>query len=139
MSENLANLAETTLANAMGINDLSITVSSANFLTPEFRVIIDQEIILVTGVVDITWYIIRAQENTIAASHKAGAIITQVLTVQGLTNFITQTIEGYSGFSGGTSGYSGFSGYSGVGIENLDGGSPSSVYLMNQIIDGGIP
>ena len=93
--ENLANLASTTLLNLIGSGDTSITVASIGsplpFPSPNFRIVIDQEIILVTGVSGTIWTVIRGQENTTAIQHNAGSAVTQILTVQGLTNFITQT------------------------------------------------
>ena len=92
MTENFANLSSTKLTNPMLIGDSSLQVeSSASFPSSNFRIIIDTELIFVETVTGTTWSILRGQEGTTPAEHKIGDYITQVLTVQGLTNFISQT------------------------------------------------
>ena len=92
MTENFANLASTKLTSPILIGDSSLQVeSSASFPSSNFRIIIDCELIFVETVTGITWSILRGQENTIPAEHKSGDLITQVLTLQGLTNFVNQS------------------------------------------------
>ncbi len=86
MAEQYANDVQTTLANAAGSGDTTITVSStAGFPTSgNFRIRIDGELLLVTGVSGATWTVTRAVEAVggvqTATSHSAGATVTHVLT-----------------------------------------------------------
>jgi hypothetical protein len=92
MAENISNNASTTLASNCGLTDGTITVtSSTGFPAPNYRLVIDSEIMLVTAVDGNTWTVTRAQENTALAGHTAGASAMNVLTAQGLQNYI-QTI-----------------------------------------------
>lgn len=89
MAEQLANDALTTLASAIGASDTSLTVASATGFptTGNFRIRIDNEILLVTAVAGTTFTVNRGQEGTTAAPHSAGATVAQVLTVEGLTQW----------------------------------------------------
>jgi hypothetical protein len=86
------NNAQTTLPQALSSSTGSIVFSAlpANFPTgPQFRILIDSELLLVTAVsVSVsgtTWTVTRGIENTTAASHVAGATITGVLTAGALS------------------------------------------------------
>ena len=85
-TERFANQASTTLSSAIGSGDLSISVQAAtNFPgSPEFRVRLGQELMLVTGVVGTTWTVTRGVEGTTAASHAIGTAVVAVLTGGGL-------------------------------------------------------
>ena len=86
MTENLANLASTTIATDGG--STSITVASSSGFPPvNFRIVVDSELMLVTNVAGTTWTVTRALENTSQVTHSTGATVTQVLTVGGLTAF----------------------------------------------------
>jgi len=94
MPEVFANNAASTL-NA-GINN-SVTslvvVSAAAFpTTGNFRILIDSELMLVTGVSGSTFTVTRAVEGTSAASHLAAAAVTQLLTNGSLQQFRADTI-----------------------------------------------
>ncbi|OAI41007.1 hypothetical protein AYO40_00565 [Planctomycetaceae bacterium SCGC AG-212-D15] len=80
--EQFANNAQSTLASAIGNGALSLTVqSAAGFSTQgNFRIQIDNEIMLVTNVSGNVFTVSRGQEGTSAASHNAGACVTQELT-----------------------------------------------------------
>lgn len=88
MVEQFANNATTTLSVIGGINNIvtSIVVTSATpFPTsPQFRIIIDSEIMLVTGVSGTTFTVTRGAENTTAASHSNGATVAMIFTAGAL-------------------------------------------------------
>lgn len=72
----------TTLSSS--VNDSATTISVASSAafpaTGNFRVRIDDEILLVTAVSGTTWTVTRGQENTSAASHANAAAVDYVLT-----------------------------------------------------------
>lgn len=88
MAEQLANLASTTLS--AGINNtvtsIPVVSSAAPFpQTGDYRIAVDNEIMLVTAVPDATHFTAtRGAEGTTAASHSSGATVAHVLTAGGL-------------------------------------------------------
>lgn len=80
--ENLGNDFATTLAAAITtVGQATCTVaSSTGAPSPQFRVRIDDELILVTAVSHPTWNITRGIESTTAATHLNGADVVLVLT-----------------------------------------------------------
>ena len=81
-TERFANQASTTLSSAIGSGDLSISVQGVTHFptSPEFRIRISQELLLVTGVVGTTWTVTRGIEGTTSASHALGSTVVAVLT-----------------------------------------------------------
>ena len=84
--EQFTNDAITTLVNTIASTDTSLTVAT-NLGFPasaQFRIRIDNEILLVTGVSGATWTVTRAVEPVsglqVAAAHAAGASVEHVLT-----------------------------------------------------------
>ena len=96
MSEHFSNNAVTTLANSIGTTDTEITVSNADgFPSPNFRIVIDTEIMLVTAVSGVVFTVTRAIESTSLVGHTSNATVAQVLTAGALHQAITDmTIEG---------------------------------------------
>jgi hypothetical protein len=86
--EQLANNAQTTLANTALSGASTITVSGVtNFPTSgNFRILIDSELMLVTGISSDTFTVTRAVEGTTAANHSSGAVVTCILTAGALAN-----------------------------------------------------
>lgn len=80
--EKFANNATTTLNGAISSGASSLVVSSATAFptTPQFRILIDSEILLVTGVSGTTFTVLRGQEDTVAAAHNNGATVEHVLS-----------------------------------------------------------
>jgi len=80
--ERFANKASTTLASGIGSGDLSLTVASAALFptSGQFRIIIENEILLVTNVAGTTFTVTRGQEGTTATSHGSGMPVTCILT-----------------------------------------------------------
>lgn len=84
MTEQFSNNATTTInqIGGIGTSDTTVTVTSASLFpaSPQFRIIIDSEIMLVTTVVGTLFTISRGVENTVVASHTNGATVAQILT-----------------------------------------------------------
>jgi len=80
--ERFTNNGESTLGSGIDNAVTSLTVASASsFPTAgNFRIRIDDEIMLVTGVSGTTFTVTRASEGTAAASHSSGATVRHVLT-----------------------------------------------------------
>jgi hypothetical protein len=96
MAELFANNAATTLSAAITTavaTTLTVTSATAFPSTGNFRVRVDSEIMLVTGVSGTTFTITRGAESTTAATHLNGATVTHVLTAGGLAaGFVPVTV-----------------------------------------------
>lgn len=91
--EQFANTYQTTLNDSGGISsgDTSMIVTSATGSpSVQFRVKIDNELILVTAKSGTTFTITRGIEGSSAASHSDGATVTHVLTAASLSRGIKQ-------------------------------------------------
>lgn len=85
-SEKISNNAQTTLAaDITTTTATAITVTSGSSFPPlpQFRILIDSEILLVTGVSGTTWTVTRGVEGSTAATHSNGAEIYGLLTKGG--------------------------------------------------------
>jgi hypothetical protein len=82
MTEQFTNNAITTLNGGIGSGDTFLVVASATLFpaSPQFRIIIDSEIMLVTSVSGTTFFVTRGTENTTAAAHLSGASVEHILT-----------------------------------------------------------
>jgi hypothetical protein len=104
--EKYSNDAQTTLFSAIADNIVTTLVVASAVLFPttgNFRIRIDNEFMLVTGVSGTTFTVIRGIEGSTAAAHAASALVTQVFTAGGLEAGIvdpTQTI--LDGITGGS-------------------------------------
>lgn len=80
--EQFANRAETSLSTAITAGQTSILVSSAAGFptTGQFRILIDNEWMLVTSVAGSTFTVQRGVEGSTAASHGAGSLVVHTLT-----------------------------------------------------------
>lgn len=89
-TERFANSAETTLTASITDSTNTLTVlSRATFpAAPQFRIRIDDELMLVTAVADTTWTVDREIEDTHRAPHSNGATVTQVLTAGAMGNLL---------------------------------------------------
>jgi hypothetical protein len=96
-TEQFSNDAITTLAATIAASDTSLTVANnLGFPTvPQFRIRIDNEILLVTGVSGATWTVTRAAEPVsglqLASAHAAGASVTHVLTGASIAGLVQVT------------------------------------------------
>jgi hypothetical protein len=85
-TEKFANKPITTLNGGISASDLSLVVASASSFpgTPQFRILVENEIMLVTGVSGTTFTIQRGAEGTTAAIHANGVLVVHVLTAAAL-------------------------------------------------------
>lgn len=89
--ERLSNNAITSLIGSINSTQTLIKVASnTNFPpSPQFRIKIDNEIMLVTSGTDsINWTVVRGIEQTTKANHSTGSKVCQVLTKSALTRII---------------------------------------------------
>lgn len=87
--ESFANNASTALNGNITNSQTTITVLSANGFptTGQYRIIIDSELMLVTGGQGTTtWTVTRNIEGSAAATHANGAPVTHIITAGGLSN-----------------------------------------------------
>lgn len=80
--ERFANKASTTLVAGIAAGDRVLTVTSAALFptSGQFRIIIENEILLVSAVAGPIFTVDRGQESTTATSHDAGVPVTSILT-----------------------------------------------------------
>ena len=90
MAERLANFGETTLAEELTDSDTTMTVASgAVFPTSgNFRVVVGNEIMLVTARSTNDLTVTRGAESTTAVAHTNGEAVKMVLTAAGLTTAV---------------------------------------------------
>lgn len=103
--ESYANSAQTTLNGSINASVTSITVSGASGFpsSGQYRILIDSEIMLVTGGLGTTtWTVARSQENTIAQTHNNSATVTHVLTAASLLTKDYLDIRAFGGVGDGT-------------------------------------
>lgn len=67
---------------------LTVTDPSGWPATGNFRLLIDQELLLVTGVSGLDMTVTRGVEGTTAVFHAQGALVTNILTAEALSNLI---------------------------------------------------
>lgn len=92
MAENLANDVQTTLNGAITNVATAITVAgSTGFPAANFRIRVDNEIMLVTSVgAGTNWTVTRAQEGTTGVAHNDGTYAVHVLTAASLLQYIIE-------------------------------------------------
>lgn len=85
MAENFANVYQTTLAADLTASATTLTVASAaGAPAPQFRLLIDSELVLVTATAGVTYTVTRGVEGTVAANHTASAAVAHVVTAGAL-------------------------------------------------------
>lgn len=93
MTERFSNEAATTLVATITGAATSLTVaSSSGFPAANFRIRIDDELMIVTAVVGTTWTVTRGAEGTGATGHSSGAAIQHVLTAGGLEQALADVL-----------------------------------------------
>ena len=94
--ERFANNAVTTLS--AGINDsvTSVTVTDGSVFPSEgdFRIIVNEEIMIVTARSTNTLTVVRGAESTTAASQSSGATVRMILTAGAIDQYITDIVGG---------------------------------------------
>lgn len=96
--ERIVNNAATTLNGGITSGATSITVTDGSVFPTEgdFRIIIDNELLLVTARSTNTLTVTRGIEGTAGASHSNGADVTAVLTAGGIDQLVDDVTAGYS-------------------------------------------
>jgi hypothetical protein len=86
MAELYVNDPGTTLSSGCGTSDSTINLTSTTGYpgTGNFRIRVDNELMMVTNVSGLTWSVTRGIESTTAAIHSNGAVVNAVLTAAGL-------------------------------------------------------
>jgi hypothetical protein len=95
--ELFANGAQTTLASAItSTSATTLSVASAALFPAAgtFRLLIDSELLIVTGVSGTTFTVIRGAEGSGPATHSAGAEVTQIVTAQSARTGSLSTVWG---------------------------------------------
>jgi len=87
--EQFSNDASSTLNGTISSSATTLVVTSATLFPsiPQFRIVVEAEIMIVTGVTGTTFTVTRGAEGTTAASHTSGVSVTHVLTAGALANF----------------------------------------------------
>jgi fructose-1,6-bisphosphatase/inositol monophosphatase family enzyme len=94
VTERFANEISTTLVGSITNVATSLVVaSSSGFPAVNFRIRIDDEILLVTTVAGTTWTVTRAQEGTTGAAHSNAASVAHILTAGGLVQALGEVVE----------------------------------------------
>lgn len=94
MAENLANDFATTLAGAVDNSTGTLTVVLASGApAPNFRIRVDDELMLVTAVAGTTWTVTRGVEGTSATTHLIGAPVVHVLTAGALALLLDEKLD----------------------------------------------
>jgi hypothetical protein len=98
LREQFANDAQTSLASSANTTtgSLSLTDASAFPSSGNFRLKIDDELMLCTARSSNTLTVTRAQEGTTAASHSGGATVSQTLTAGALQQWGADNIPGWN-------------------------------------------
>ena len=91
LTEQYANAAASTLNGALSSGATTLTVSSATDFPSvgQFRVIVDNERMIVTAVNGAVFTVSRGQDGTSAAAHADGAVVTHCLTAESLAELTT--------------------------------------------------
>jgi len=100
MAELFKNLASTTLAEDLDDSETDVDVASAmGFTGGDFRILVDSEIMKVTGVSGTTLTVARGQEGTSAATHSNGADVKHILTAGALDARDQNDLAAYDAFA----------------------------------------
>lgn len=97
--ERFANDAQSTLAAGISDTDTTLTVADGSTYPSEgdFRLRIDDELLLATARSGNMLTVTRAIEGTTAASHSAGAVAPQILTLDGIRQYGRDNVPGFDG------------------------------------------
>ena len=92
--ELLSDNAATTLASAVSNSQTTLVVASAASFpaTGDFRLIVEKEIMLCTGVSGVTLTVTRGVDGTTAVAHDSGKDVVHILTQSGIQTFLRDNI-----------------------------------------------
>lgn len=93
--EQYANNPSTTLNGAINNSVTTVVVSSPSSFpsSPQFRILIDSELMLVTAISSSSFTVTRGAESTTAASHSNGATITGIITAGALDQIRADDVQ----------------------------------------------
>lgn len=98
--ENLANGFTTTINHSGGYTSSATTITVASVTgapAPNFRIIIDNEYMLVTGVSGSDLTVTRGIESSTPAAHAHGANVIQIITLGGLQQYLADRFPASTG------------------------------------------
>lgn len=94
MSETLHNEYVTYLSGALTSGATTVNVAVGGAPTPNFRIRVDDELMLVTSVGSGTdWTVTRGIEGSTATTHASGATVAHVVTYGGLVQYLTENFQ----------------------------------------------
>jgi hypothetical protein len=98
MAEQLQNFGTTTLNEALDDSETGVDVTDGSVFpsSGDFRVNVEDELMLVTARSGNTLTVTRGAESTTAAAHDNGTTIQMVLTAAGLDTYISENAGGGS-------------------------------------------
>lgn len=93
-AEQLANMAESTVDEALDASETTVTVVDGSVFpaTGTFRVVVDDELMVVSARAGDDLTVTRGAESTTATTHANGAPIAAVITAAGLDAFVDEAI-----------------------------------------------
>lgn len=137
MGEQFENTYSTTLDGAIDDNDTTLTVGTPPDMTGQFRIKIDDEIIIVGAVSgnDFTGCT-RGAEGTVAASHSSGVEVRHVLTAGALNNLKSDPLAEIfpaptTTFEFDTTSLTGLTALGSPDTENADSTIPGHLYYVD--------
>jgi len=94
-TEKFSNTATSTLNASIGSGDTTLVLVSAALFpaTPQFRINVEGELMLVTGVAGGTLTVTRGIEGSTASAHLAGAPVVQIVTAGAITSALAGSIS----------------------------------------------
>lgn len=94
--EQFANAAQSTLNGSITDSATTLVVGSNSTFpaSGNFRILIDSELMIVTGVSSTTFTVTRGAEGSTAASHSSGATVYGILTAGALQNIVSVQVAG---------------------------------------------
>jgi hypothetical protein len=100
MAEQFSNNIGSQLAVDMTTVSTSVTVAATTGFpsTPQFRIKINKELMLVPAMTGTVLTVTRGIEGTTPAAYIAGAVVNHVMSAGGLTQAITDAVAGRIGF-----------------------------------------
>ena len=135
-TEKFANKPITTLSIGITASSPTFSVADASAFPhqPQFRIKIEDELLIVTGVSGSVFTVIRGAENTVAAAHGLGVTVVHILTAGALDKFesdvldaVGSGVQGAQGWQGsiGVQGWQGNQGSGGTGAQGWQGNQGS--------------
>lgn len=132
MSEKFTNFAQSTLSSTINNSVTTLTVASASSFpsTGNFRILVGNEIMLVTARASNVFTVVRGSESSTAVSHNAGVLVSHILTAGGFTQAVSEN-QGAPGFL--PSAVPSLNGYTSSSFTQVNVGSATITDLTDRI------